>query len=45
MGNNHSQSNIKINFKQHLKIQKELVFGEEITKGVKPIKGRIKQSG
>lgn len=45
MGNKPTKPAVKINFKEHFKIQKETVFHKSITKGVRPVKGKMMQSG
>lgn len=45
MGNKPTKPAVKINFKEHFKIQKEAIFNKEITKGAKPVKGRMMQNG
>lgn len=45
MGNRPGKPNVKIDFKEHLKTQKEVIFHQEVTKGARPIRGRAKQSG
>jgi V8-like Glu-specific endopeptidase len=45
MGSRPSKSAVKIDFREHLKTQKEVVFEQEVTKGARPVRGRAKQSG